>query len=165
MLQRLFFCLWALVSITCAEASAETSRKVIKGSGLPVPRFVMTKGDRVNLRVGPGNQYPARATYVRKHMPLMVVGEFDFWRKVRDIDGQEGWIHKNLLAGGNKIWVKAPVAMLFSHPGSQKKLLLKAERTVAGEYLKDQEGLYIRVKISGEKGWMLREHVWGVLSN
>lgn len=164
MLLRLVSCFVIAIGGVQGASPVEITKKTIKGSGLPVPRFVMTKGDRVNLRVGPGNQYPARTTYVRKNIPLMVVSEFDFWRKVKDIDGQEGWIHKNLLAGTTKIWVMAPLAMLISHPGD-KKLLLKAERFVEGEYLKDQEGPYVRVKIAGQKGWMLREHVWGVLPN
>ncbi len=155
-----------MVGSVCADNSVEmteTAKKIIKGSGLPVPHFVATKGDRINLRAGPGNQYPAKATYIRKYIPLLVIAEFDFWRKVKDIDGEEGWIHKNLLCSNNAVWVKAKVSMLVSHPGSSKKLILKAERGVAGEYLKDQEGDYVRVKFGGYKGWMLRSQVWGVL--
>ncbi|MEC8121070.1 MAG: hypothetical protein VX113_03985, partial [Pseudomonadota bacterium] len=33
-------------------------RLTVRGSGLPVPRFVTLKSDEVNMRAGPGTEYP-----------------------------------------------------------------------------------------------------------
>ena len=57
------------------------------GSGLPVPRFVSLKSDRVNMRKGPGTDYPTAWVYRRAGLPLEVIKEFEGWRQVRDADG------------------------------------------------------------------------------
>ena len=31
--------------------------------------------------------------------PVEIIQEFDTWRKIRDVDGSEGWLHQNLLQG------------------------------------------------------------------
>jgi len=68
-------------------------------SGLPLPRFATTKSNPINVRVGPGTRYGVAWTYVKAGMPVEIIQEFDTWRKVRDVDGSEGWVHQNLLSG------------------------------------------------------------------
>ncbi len=68
-------------------------------SGLPLPRFVSLKADEVNLRSGPGRDYPTQWVYRRAGLPLEVIKEFDTWREVRDADGVSGWISHALLSG------------------------------------------------------------------
>jgi SH3-like domain-containing protein len=147
-----------------ATEQAAPPKTAIKGSGLPIPRFVMTKASKVNLRAGPGNNYPTRVVYNRKCIPLKVIAEFDFWRKVKDIDGQEGWIHKTLLSNSAVVWVKAEMASLLSDPSSPESVVLKAEKGVEGEFLKDIKGKYAKVRIGGQKGWVLIDDIWGVIS-
>ena len=86
---------WALDKV---NAEAPETRTVIKGSGLPVPRFVSLKSDVVNMRVGPGHEYPLQWVYVRKNLPLKVISEFDVWRKVVDHEGVTGWVHGQLVS-------------------------------------------------------------------
>lgn len=68
-------------------------------SGLPLPRFATTRSTPINVRVGPGTRYDIAWVYVRAGTPVEIVQEFDTWRKVRDVDGSEGWVHQNLLSG------------------------------------------------------------------
>lgn len=138
-------------------------KTAIKGSGLPIPRFVMTKASKVNLRAGPGNNYPTRLVYNRTGIPLKVTAEFDFWRKIKDIDGEEGWVHKTLLSNCTVVWVKADMISLISDPGSADSIVLKAEKGVEGEFLKDIKGKYAKVRIGGQKGWVLIDDIWGVM--
>jgi SH3-like domain-containing protein len=70
-----------------------------EAGGLPVPRFVSLKSDRVNARAGPGQRYPVEWVFVRRGLPVEVVAESDLWRRVRDMEGVEGWVHKGLLSG------------------------------------------------------------------
>lgn len=139
------------------------AKTAFKGSGLPIPRFVMTKANKVNLRAGPGNNYPTRVVYTRKNIPLMIIAEFDFWRKIKDVDGQEGWIHKTLLSNTTVVWVKAEMASLVSDPTNSETTVLKAEKGVDGEFLKDIKGKYAKVRIANQKGWMLIDALWGVI--
>ena len=61
-------------------------------SGLPVPRFVSLKSDRVNLRQGPGTEYPTAWVFRRAGLPVEVIKEFESWRQVRDAEGTTGWV-------------------------------------------------------------------------
>lgn len=68
-------------------------------SGLPLPRFVTTRSTPINVRVGPGTKYDVAWVYLKEGTPVEIVQEFDTWRKIRDVDGSEGWVHQNLLSG------------------------------------------------------------------
>jgi SH3-like domain-containing protein len=68
-------------------------------SGLPLPRFASTRSDPTNVRVGPGTKYDVAWTYLKPALPVEIIQEFDTWRKIRDVDGAEGWVHQNLLQG------------------------------------------------------------------
>jgi SH3-like domain-containing protein len=74
-------------------------------SGLPVPRFVTTRSDPINVRVGPGTKYDIAWVYVKAGLPVEIIAEFDVWRKIRDVDGSEGWVHQNLLVGNRSGYV------------------------------------------------------------
>ena len=84
-----------MVGISTAGASAADGKGVV--TGLPVPRFVSLKSDKVNMRVGPGKKYAIDWRYERKGLPVEVIQEFDRWRKVRDADGTEGWVKSGYL--------------------------------------------------------------------
>jgi SH3-like domain-containing protein len=79
-------------------------------SGLVLPRFATTRSEPINVRVGPGQKYDIAWTYLKSGVPVEIVQEFDTWRKVRDVDGAEGWIHQNLLTGARAGYVTPLVA-------------------------------------------------------
>ncbi len=68
-------------------------------SGLPIPRFVSLKSDEVNLRSGPGKDYPTQWVFRRAGLPVEVIKEFENWRQVRDSEGVTGWVNQALLSG------------------------------------------------------------------
>ena len=68
-------------------------------TGLAVPRFVSLKSDRVNLRQGPGTEYPTAWVFQRAGLPVEVIKEFESWRQVRDAEGTTGWVLGSMLSG------------------------------------------------------------------
>lgn len=88
---------WLMVALglLVAPALAQASNP----SGLPLPRFATTRSEPINVRVGPGVKYEVSWTYLKSGIPVEIVQEFDTWRKIRDVDGTEGWVHQNLLSG------------------------------------------------------------------
>ena len=79
---------------------AARAQAAAKGpSGLPLPRFVSLKAKRVNLRVGPGQDYAVAWLYTKSGVPMEVIQEYDNWRRVRDAEGTEGWVYQSLLSG------------------------------------------------------------------
>jgi SH3-like domain-containing protein len=85
--------------IAAAGFAVSRARAADNPSGLPLPRFVTTRSTPVNVRVGPGIKYDVAWVYLKAGTPVEIVQEFDTWRKIRDVDGTEGWLHQNLLQG------------------------------------------------------------------
>ena len=73
----------AVAVLATAIATARADDK----SGPAQPRFESLRWDKVNLRAGPGDQYPIRWVLTRKGMPVEVIDRFDVWRKILDWQG------------------------------------------------------------------------------
>src|SRR3546814_20543597 len=85
---------------TGPDGEAESARPAPPGrTGLPLPRFVTLRADEVNLRTGPGTRYPIDWVYQRRGMPVEIIDEFDTWRRIRDWQGTEGWVHQSMVQG------------------------------------------------------------------
>ena len=63
-----------------------------------VPYWASMRVDKVNMRVGPSENYPIDWVYRRAMLPVKVVRLYQGWRRVRDQDGAEGWIVARLLS-------------------------------------------------------------------
>ena len=146
------------------DADAPEARTVIRGSGLPVPRFVSLKSDVVNMRVGPGHEYPLQWVYVRKNLPLKVISEFDVWRKVVDHTGETGWVHGQLVSLKRYGVITSSNAKLRADPNQQASVTAIAEVGVLME-VQYCEGQWCRLGTDNAKGWLKRRHFWGVLPN
>src|SRR5262245_11851529 len=81
----------ALALIAAAGEGAMAGDQVPAGpaSGLPVPRFVSLKSDRVNVRAGPTRDHDVAWIYTRAALPVEVTAEFENWRRIRDWEGAE----------------------------------------------------------------------------
>jgi len=145
-------------------------------SGLEVPRFSSTRSKPINVRVGPGKKYKISWIYVKSAIPIEVIQEFDVWRKIRDVEGEEGWIHQSLVSSARIAQIKsdivAPVALL-SMPETGAKILanLNADYQVP---LKKCDGEWceakITYKVDGQRektvsGYILQSSIWGVYEN
>lgn len=158
-------------AILLALASILPAGIAAADSGLPVPRFVTTAADEVNVRTGPGRQYPIEWVFVRRGFPVEVVDEFDTWRRIRDPDGIEGWVHQALLSGRRGVIVDgAPVEIVRDAPAEAAPPVVRAETGVVGRLLEcPAEGAeasgWCRVELDGYRGWLPRAHLWGVYAN
>lgn len=150
----------ALVVLLAAHTPA--AAQAGRSTGLPLPRFVSLTDDRVNVRFGPGKQYPINWVFARQGLPVEIIQEFDTWRKVRDFEGQEGWIHSSLLSSRRTIMVMAETAELRRTPSLDSRVVLRAEATVLGR-LFDCVDEWCRVEIEGRRGWLQRSDFWGIL--
>ena len=141
--------------------SASSTSKISKKTGLPLPRFVSLKSNKVNLRRGPGLDYKIDWVYKRKHLPLMIVSEFGHWRQVIDFEGYSGWIYKDLLSGSRYIIVNNEETLLRNKAtfDSLGKAILKRELVAK---LIDCEGLWCFIRIRNMRGYVLAEHIWGI---
>ena len=99
--------IFALAAGTAAAAAPEGPNGP---SGLPLPRFVSLKAERVNVRSGPNKDNDVNWVYTRVGLPVEIIAEYDNWRRIRDWEGAEGWVLHSLLSGRRTALVSAPAA-------------------------------------------------------
>ena len=89
----------AAACLAASGAQAATEMPLGKASGLPVPRYVSLKTDRVNLREGPSKDHRTAWVFQRAGLPVEITAEHETWRRIRDAEGTEGWVLHSLLSG------------------------------------------------------------------
>jgi SH3-like domain-containing protein len=149
--------------------SADSPRVILGKSGLPIPRFVSLKADRVNVRVGPGEDYDVTWTFTRSDLPVEVIQEFDNWRRIRDSDGAVGWVFHSLLSG-KRTAVVAPWAggegpmPIRSSASETAGVTAYLEASVMTAVDRCSAG-WCRVSGDGFAGWIEQARLWGVYPN
>ena len=149
-------------TMAISHASAQEAKIVVKGSGLPVPRFVTLKSNEVNMRVGPGREYPLSWVYKQKNLPVKVIAEFDTWRKVIDHEGTIGWMHSQLVGLKRYALIQSRLTKLHRKPDSTSTVLAVADKGVLLE-LQICEPQWCRVASESVRAYVRREDIWGVL--
>ncbi len=133
-------------------------------SGLPIPRFVSLSSDKANMRAGPGVRYPITWVYRRKGIPLMVMAEFEYWRKARDAEGTEGWMHGSLLRGRRTALLRGQISELRQSPNTEAPVTLRAEAGVVGRLLSCR-GDWCQMVLNDVRAWLPRSNIFGALPN
>ena len=154
----------AAIDEATASISALPERQLGK-SGLPLPRFVSLKTDRVNVRRGPSSEHGVSWVFKRKDLPVEIVAEFDHWRRVRDSDGEEGWIYQSLLTG-RRTAVVAPWRLdnsvpMMSSPDAKSDKVALVRGGVVG-HIRSCTGDWCSIDVNGYAGWMEQAMLWGV---
>ena len=145
-----------------ADEAAQDGRSIQSSSGLPIPRFVSLSSEKVFVRTGPGLRYPIKWVYQREGMPVEITQEFDTWRKIRDVDGDGGWVHQSMLSGDRTGIVR----------GAENVFVRKKPEADSGPttYLEPNvvvgldacAGTWCKVTADGYSGWMERKSLWGI---
>jgi SH3-like domain-containing protein len=128
-------------------------------SGFAVPRYVSLKVGKANGRVGPSTKHKILWQYRRKGLPLIVVAETDTWRKVRDIKGDESWVHRPALSGIRNV-ITTEEATIHKNASVNAETMALTEKDTL---LRLEECRKNWCKVSYEKiqGWIQRSEVWG----
>lgn len=146
-------------------AQAQQTGKV---SGLPLPRFVSLKSDRVNLREGPSKDHRTTWVFERAGLPVEITAEFDMWRKVRDSEGTEGWVLHSLLSGRRTAlvapWKKTQIFSLFTAANASSAPAARLQPGVIAN-IKSCDGTWCRVFGDGFEGYIEQTNLWGVYPN
>ena len=159
----------AILLAFCAVARSRAAElQVGPSTGLPLPRYVSLKSDRVNLREGPSQDH--RTSWIFEHagLPVEITAEFDVWRKIRDADGDEGWVIQTLLSGRRtalvKPWAKNEILSLYDKPSADAGLDAKLQSGVIGS-VRTCNGAWCRISGSGFDGWIQQTNLWGIYPN
>jgi SH3-like domain-containing protein len=154
---------WAFAAGGTAQAD-----QIGSASGLPVPRYVSLKSDRVNLREGPSKDQRTIWVFQRAGLPVEITAEFEIWRKVRDSEGAEGWVLHSLLSGRRTAlvapWKKGIDSVLYRKASPKSAPVAKLQPNVIAT-VRGCDGAWCRVSGDGFDGFIEQSDLWGVYPN
>jgi SH3-like domain-containing protein len=155
----------ALVALMALPISAARAQQMGTATGLPVPRYVSLKTDRVNLREGPSKDHATTWVFQRAGLPVEITAEFETWRKVRDSEGSEGWVLHSLLSGRRTALVapgkKDENFKIYARASESADLAATLQSGVIAN-IRNCDGAWCLIDGDGFKGYIKQANLWGV---
>ncbi len=129
----------------------------------PVISFAQTvsvKKDNVNVRSGPGTEFPV-AMELFKGYPLKVIKKKGDWLQVSDFENDKGWIFSSLVSPGSTVIVNGKKSVnMRSKPNTKATVIASVDRGVVLTKISTQ-AKWIKVKHSqGTVGWIYAPLLW-----
>jgi SH3-like domain-containing protein len=116
------------------------------------------------MRAGPGTRYPIEWTYQRRELPVEIVREFELWRRIRDMDGTEGWVHQSNLTGRRTFVVTGQERVLRRRPEESANVVARLKPGVLGRIrLCAASEAWCEVQVGEHRGWLRRTEFFGVM--
>ena len=150
-----------IVTISLAAGRQAAADSLGSETKLPIPRFVSLRSAEVNLRTGPGTNYPVDWVFVRRGLPVEVIAEFDVWRKIRDWQGTTGWVHQSMLDGRRTVRISGSERTLRREPDDAATVVARLAPGVIGRLLECNDS-WCRIEVESNRGWLKRDEFWGV---
>lgn len=129
-----------------AEAAAQSQRMAVAS-------------EIANIRSGPSAESEV-LWQVERYYPLLVIEKKGSWYRFKDIDGQQGWVHKSLLDTTATVVVRVRRANLRSGPGTGNAILFDAEKGTPFKILTRKKDWLKVQHTDGDSGWIFKSLVW-----
>jgi SH3-like domain-containing protein len=122
--------------------------------------FLSLKKNKVNVRYGPGFEYPIKFIYTKIDLPIKQIDKKENFRRIIDLKNNSGWIHVSQLKKINSI-IPREDKILFNKPSNFSKPLAKIKK---GRVLLIQNCSenWCKIKTGNFKGWIKIENTWGM---
>jgi SH3-like domain-containing protein len=160
-----------IASLGAVHSIAYAQQEMPEQGGLIQPKFFSLKSNPVNLRKGPGTQYPKVWIFRREGLPVEVLREHGRWRQVRDSDGATGWILRTLISQRRTALVtpwllkekqsSPEMTTLRSGPRSRARTVAKLESGTLVN-IKSCDRRWCHISIAEFRGYVEQNRLWGV---
>ena len=124
--------------------------------------FLTLRNETVNLRQGPSFEYPVKLFYKKKFLPVLIQDKFENFRKIKDHENNNGWVHISQLSKKKAAITIEDNQLIFSKPSVYSKpyALLKKGRLCKIKKCRKQ---WCKVRVENFNGWIKKEVLWGLL--
>lgn len=157
-----------VIFLAGSSAVLAANESVGPQSGLPLPRFVSLKADRVNVRAGPTREHAVRWVYTHAGLPVEITAEYGNWRRIRDWEGAEGWVYHSLLSGRRTAMVvpedKDELVPIHDAPRTESRVTARLEAGVQAA-LRQCTGSWCYLSGRRFEGWIEQFRIWGAYPN
>ena len=123
--------------------------------------FLSLNKNKVNVRYGPGFDYPVKYIYNKINLPIKEIDKKENFRRIIDLKNNSGWVHISQLKKSNSIIILKN-KILFKRPSNFSKPILRLEK---GRMLviKKCSNNWCNVKTNNYYGWVKSDNIWGSL--
>ena len=123
-------------------------------------QVVSVKKDNVNVRSGPGTNFPVSMELFQGY-PLKVLEKKGDWLKISDFENDSGWIYSPLVSPGSTVITNGKKSInMRSQPNTTASIVATVERGVVLTKLSTQ-GKWVKVRHSqGTTGWIYSPVLW-----
>ncbi|WP_423142661.1 SH3 domain-containing protein [Parablastomonas sp. CN1-191] len=127
-----------------------------------VPFWASIRASKINMRVGPGEEYKISWVYSRPGLPLKVERVVDSWWLVSDPDGEKGWVLLRFLDKNRHtaIVVGKGLAEMRAQGSADARVRWKLEPGVSGK-LGDCKDGWCAFTVDAQSGYVRQERLWG----
>ncbi|MEM9045873.1 MAG: SH3 domain-containing protein [Pseudomonadota bacterium] len=158
--RRQLFAGGVALSATGVSATDQTAR-VGTVTNLPLPRFVSLRSAEINVRRGPGLNYPKDWVFKRAGLPVRVIAEHGDWRRIQDSDDAGGWVYHALISGRRTVLITAPRVLLRRSPLETSPPTAELHQGVIARLRSCKNG-WCDVAVESVDGWLPEQAIWGV---
>ena len=123
-------------------------------------KFLSLKNSEVNLRQGPSFEYPIKLTYKKKYLPVLIIGEFEAWRQIKDYQNNSGWIHVSQLSKKKSAINIKNNSIIYKKPTIFSKPIAKLE-TGRLMLIKKCKIKWCKITSGKYSGWIEKNYLWG----
>ncbi len=97
---------------------------------------------------------------VEKYHPLLIVEKKGAWYRIKDFEGDGGWIHKSLLDKTPAVIVRVRRCNVRTGPGTQYDVAFTVDKGIPFK-VRQRKGRWIEVQhADGDGGWVFSSLVW-----
>tara|TARA_Y100001970_G_scaffold180157_1_gene219331 strand:+ start:7364 stop:7816 length:453 start_codon:yes stop_codon:yes gene_type:complete len=121
--------------------------------------FLSLKNSKVNVRYGPGFDYPIKYVYKKRFLPVKIIDSKENFRRIIDHKKNSGWIHISQLKKSNSLIVLED-KIIFSKNSKFSKPLLRLEKGRL-VILKKCISNWCKIKSGNFTGWLQTQNSWG----
>ncbi len=117
------------------------------------------RSNSANIRSGPGLK-ETTLWQVEKYYPVVIVEKKGEWRRIKDFEGDQGWVLISMLDKTPTVIVQSSKCNLRTGPGTQHAIAFTVEKGIPFKVLKTK-GDWLEVEHSdGDRGWLHKPLVW-----
>jgi SH3-like domain-containing protein len=138
-----------IMMVACAIAAAPSDG---------AERFAVA-ADTANVRSGPGLKND-QLWQIEKYHPLLVLEKKEEWVRIKDFEGDEGWVHRSLVEKIDTVIVKVNQCNIRKGPGTQFDILFSVDKGIPFKVLQRKDKWIEVQHADGDRGWILNTLVW-----
>ena len=125
-------------------------------------KFLSLKKNKVNVRYGPGFDFPIKYIYKKINLPIKQIDKKENFRRIIDFKKNSGWIHISQLKKVNSV-IAIKDKIIFVKPSIFSKPIANVKRGRLLIVQKCKEN-WCKVRTDSLNGWVDKKNLWGAIN-